>query len=68
MLSGNTYVNASFVLVDRPATGVHHGSISLEKVAPELRVAVVHYVRIRVTPVKLDIINLPRSKSFRILL
>ena len=55
-------------LVDRPGAGVDHGAACLVEPVTELWVAFVHVIRVGVTPVQLDVVNVPGRKRFRILL
>ena len=60
--------HAAVGLVDRPGTGVDHGAASLVEPVTKLGVAFVHVIRVGVTPVQLDVVNVPGRKRFRILL
>ena len=60
--------HAAVGLVHGPGAGVDHGTAGLVEPVAELWVALVHVVRVRVAAVQLDVVNVPRSKRFRILL
>ena len=60
--------HAAVGLVDRPGTGVDHGPSGLVEPETKLWVAFVHVIGVGVTPVQLDVVNVPRRKRFRVLL
>ena len=60
--------HATVCLIDWPGAGVDHGTAGLVEPVAELWVALVHVVGVGVAAVELDVVNVPRSKRFRILL
>ena len=62
------YRHSTVGLIDRPGTGVYHGPARLIEPVPELWVALVHVVGVRIAAVQLDIVHAPRLKSVSIFL
>ena len=62
------YRHSTVCLVNRPGAGIDHGSAGLVEPVTELWVAFVHVIGVGVTPVQLDVVNVPGRKRFRVLL